>query len=300
MLAGALALRAHSSPPQTTPVAAVVDFTRDIQPILEKNCYECHGPRKARGRLRLHAGAFIRRGGVSGPVIEAGRGDQSLLIQRVLGQGADDQMPLDRDPLPPAAIALLKAWIDQGAPLPATDSTSIDVAENVEEHWAYLKPVRPELPAVTNRTWARNPIDRFVLAQLEHEHLLPSVEADKATILRRVTLDLTGLPPTRAELEAFLADRHPMPTNGSSTGCWRRRTMASAGRARGWIWRATPTPTATRRTTGGRSGNTATGSSTRSTATCRSTGSRSSRSPATCCRTPRPTRRSPAASIATP
>ncbi len=171
LLSGALlfagALRAQAPPPQATAVPAAVDFTRDIAPIFEKHCYECHGPRKARGRLRLHAGGFIRRGGVSGSVIEAGHGDQSLLLQRVMGLVGDDQMPLDRDPLPPATIALLKAWIDQGATLPATDSTAANAEADVEEHWAYIKPKRPDLPSVTNLAWARNPIDRFVLAQLE-------------------------------------------------------------------------------------------------------------------------------------
>jgi len=211
---GMVGLRAHSgirtqSPPAQAPaIPAVIDFARDIEPILEKNCYECHGPRKARGRLRLHSGPFIRRGGVSGPVIDPGHGDKSLLMQRVLGLAGEDQMPLDRDPLPDATIALLKAWIDQGAPLPATDSAAAG-AETVEEHWAYIKPARPDPPSVTNRTWPRNPIDLFVLDRLEREGLAASVEADKPTILRRVTLDLIGLPPTRAELEAFLADSSP-------------------------------------------------------------------------------------------
>ena len=198
-------LRAQSPRPDTT-TPQVIDYARDIKPIFEKNCYECHGPTKARGRLRLHAGAFILKGGASGPVVEAGHSDQSLLIHRVLGLDGDDQMPLDRDPLPDTAVALLKAWIDQGAQFPPADSAQAGAVETVQEHWAYVKPKRPELPSVKNLAWARNAIDRFVLAELEHQNLKPSAAAGKPALLRRVTLDLTGLPPTPAELEAFLAD----------------------------------------------------------------------------------------------
>jgi mono/diheme cytochrome c family protein len=198
-------LRAQSPRPNTT-TPQVIDYARDIKPIFEKNCYECHGPTKARGRLRLHAGAFILKGGASGPVVEAGHSDQSLLIHRVLGLDGDDQMPLDRDPLPDTAVALLKAWIDQGAQFPPADSAQAGAVETVQEHWAYVKPKRPELPSVKNLAWARNAIDRFVLAELEHQNLKPSAAAGKPALLRRVTLDLTGLPPTPAELEAFLAD----------------------------------------------------------------------------------------------
>ena len=121
-LGGALALRAQApaapaGPPQK------VDFLSDIRPILEKHCFECHGPSKARGQLRLHTGALLRKGGASGAPIEPGHAEQSLLYRRVMGLDADDQMPLDRDPLPAETLALVKAWIDQGAQLPAADPT---------------------------------------------------------------------------------------------------------------------------------------------------------------------------------
>jgi Protein of unknown function (DUF1553)/Protein of unknown function (DUF1549)/Planctomycete cytochrome C len=206
ILAGTFAVRAQS-PAQPAP-SQTVDFVRDIQPVLEKNCYECHGRTRARGRLRLHTREFILKGGSSGPIIEPGHSDQSALIDRVTGASGEDQMPLDRDPLPAATIALLKAWIDQGARLPPADPTQTTEAA-VQDHWAYVKPTRPALPAVTTANWARNPIDRFVLARLEHEKLTPSAEANKATLLRRVTLDLTGLPPTPAEVDAFIADSSP-------------------------------------------------------------------------------------------
>jgi Protein of unknown function (DUF1553)/Protein of unknown function (DUF1549)/Planctomycete cytochrome C len=206
ILAGTLAVRAQS--PAQPAASQNVDFVRDIQPILEKNCYECHGRTRARGRLRLHTREFILKGGASGSIIEPGHSAKSVLIDRVTGASGEDQMPLDRDPLPDATIALLKAWIDQGAKLPPADPTQTTESA-VQDHWAYVKPTRPPLPAVTNTTWPHNPIDRFVLARLEHEKLSPSAEATKAMLLRRVTLDLTGLPPTPTELDAFLADTSP-------------------------------------------------------------------------------------------
>jgi hypothetical protein len=178
-----------------------VDYERDIQPIFEQHCAECHGRTKSRARLRLHDPAFIRRGGQSGPAIAPGDSHGSLMIRRILDVSEDDRMPLDADPLPEATVAFLRAWIDQGAPMPGAMA-----AAPVEEHWAYVKPSRPELPAVANAAWARNEIDRFVLARLEQEKLAPSAEAAKSTLLRRVTLDLTGLPPTPEELDAYIGD----------------------------------------------------------------------------------------------
>ena len=145
-------------------------------------------------------------------------------MRRVLGLDGEDQMPLDADPLPAATIAQLRAWIDQGAIMPSTPAPGADAtADNRPassagsrpaatpdaEHWAYVKPGRPGLPAVVQTAWPRNDIDRFVLARLEREGLSPSPEASKATLLRRVTLDLTGLPPSSADLDTFLADTAP-------------------------------------------------------------------------------------------
>ncbi len=195
-----------------------IDFARDIQPIFKQYCAECHGPTKARGRLRLHTPELILRG-------------RPLRDRRHAGQErrqpADPPRPRPRRRGSDAARRrsaaggddrALRAWIDQGAPMPAPatrlapargESASGETAD--PEHWAYVKPSRPELPAVasTRPAWARNAIDRFVLARLEREQLTPSPEAPKATLLRRVTLDLTGLPPTPAELDAFLADTAP-------------------------------------------------------------------------------------------
>jgi len=197
-----------------------IDFSSEIQPVFKQYCAECHGPSKARGRLRLHAPDLILKGGLSGPPITPGKSEESLLIRRVLGLDGEDQMPLDGDPLPEATIARLRAWIDQGALMPGTASAGSVTGDRPStgsgqryipdpEHWAYVKPKRPQVPMVARTEWARNGIDQFVLARLEREHLAPSPEASKAMLLRRVTLDLTGLPPSPAELDAFLADTAP-------------------------------------------------------------------------------------------
>jgi len=226
-LASAVWLTAQQAVPATAQPSAPIDFTREIQPIFKQYCAECHGPSKARGRLRLHTPEAIQRGGLSGPPLTPGRSDVSLLMRRVMGLDGEDQMPLDNDPLPEEAMARLRAWIDQGAPMPAAATSSGPVAaagsaplsgasasgETADlEHWSYVKLSRPAPPAVARASsspWPRNDIDHFVLARLEREHLRPSPEAAKATLLRRVTLDLTGLPPSPADLDAFLADPAP-------------------------------------------------------------------------------------------
>jgi mono/diheme cytochrome c family protein len=186
-----------------------VDFARDIQPVFQKHCIECHGPKKARARLRLHDPAFISKGGLDGPVVVPGKSDESLLISRVMGLNGDDQMPLDAEPLPDSTVALLRAWIDQGAVMPAASAAAAPADPVANDHWAYVRPVRTEPPAVRQKTWPRNPIDRFVLARLEREGLPPSPEASKTALLRRLSLDLIGLPPTPQEVDAFIADRSP-------------------------------------------------------------------------------------------
>ena len=129
--------------------AAAVDFARDVQPLLERHCYECHGTKKARGRLRLHSPDYIAKGGQSGPVVVAGDTEQSLLMRRVLGLDGEDRMPLDADPLSDAELATLRGWIAAGAAMPAAPAQTTAAAADVVEHWAYVKPVRPPLPAVS-------------------------------------------------------------------------------------------------------------------------------------------------------
>jgi uncharacterized membrane protein len=188
------------------PADGKIDFIRDVQPVFAQSCYECHGPSKRRGALRLDNKPMTFEGGNSGPAIVIGDSKQSNLIKRVLGEGHEKRMPIGKPPLPDEQIRILKAWIDQGAKWP--DHASNEGGEE-ETHWAYVKPVRPALPQVKNAAWPRNGIDHFVLGKLEAEGLAPSAEADRPTLIRRASLDLIGLPPTPEEVDAFVADQSP-------------------------------------------------------------------------------------------
>jgi hypothetical protein len=196
------------APTQAPQAAASVDFARDIRPILEASCFECHGAKKARGRLRLDLKAAALKGGNTGPALIAHDSDGSLMVRRVLGLDGEDRMPLDEDPLPETQIAMLRTWIDQGAVWPDDGSTTTSRVQDAG-HWAYRAPVRPPVPRVSRTDWARTPIDAFILARLEKEGLQPSPEASRTALLRRVSLDLIGLPPTLAEIDAFVADTRP-------------------------------------------------------------------------------------------
>ena len=179
--------------------ASPVDFARDIQPLLASRCYDCHGPEQAKGGLRLTSLRAALKGGESGePVLIAGQGAKSLLLHRVVTTDDEDVMPQKGERLTAAEVALLQRWIDEGAPWPVN-----------LRHWAYVKPVRAALPAVAASLQPLNPIDHFVFARLAAEGLAPSPATDKARWLRRVSLDLVGLPPTPAELADFAADATP-------------------------------------------------------------------------------------------
>ncbi|MCG3163412.1 MAG: hypothetical protein JMDDDDMK_04818 [Acidobacteria bacterium] len=189
-----------------------VDFKRQVEPIFARSCYQCHGAKKAMGQLRLDDRALALKGGITGAVIVPGDSKQSLLMKRILGEGNEARMPMGGDPLKPTEIALIRRWIDQGANWGEGERESgrTGAAESgLPKHWAYIKPVRPALPKVKNQSWVRNPIDAFILARLEKEGLTPSPEADRATLLRRVYLDVTGLPPSVKETDEFLADTSP-------------------------------------------------------------------------------------------
>jgi hypothetical protein len=171
-----------------------VDFDREVRPILSDNCFACHGPdenqRKAKLRFDTKEGAFAKTG-----VITPGDSSKSRLYQRVSSKDPDMVMPpaSSGHKLTEKQIETIKRWIDEGA--------------RWDEHWAFIPPKRAEIPRVANAAWVRNPIDSFILARLEKEGLKPQPEADKTTLLRRVYLDLTGLPPTPADADAFLADK---------------------------------------------------------------------------------------------
>jgi mono/diheme cytochrome c family protein len=173
---------------------ARVDFQREIRPILSENCFQCHGPDSVARQAGLR---LDRREAVLGKVIAPGNSAASLVYQRISDPDPGSRMPLaeSRRSLTPAQIALIKRWIDQGAPW--------------REQWAFQAPVKPNPPVVTNAAWVKNPIDRFILAALEAKGLAPAPAADARTLIRRVALSATGLPPKPSEVEAFLADTAP-------------------------------------------------------------------------------------------
>lgn len=173
-----------------------VEFNRDVRPILSDRCFQCHGPdekqRKTELRLDTEAGAFADHDGTR--AIVPRDLSQSELFQRITSTDDNERMPPPKfaRQLSPAEIDILKRWIEQGA--------------TWQKHWSLIPPQRPELPAVKTPAWCQTPLDHFVLARLEQLGLQPSPAADKATLIRRITLDLTGLPPSVAEVDAFLAD----------------------------------------------------------------------------------------------
>jgi mono/diheme cytochrome c family protein len=182
-----------------------VDYARDVKPILQRSCYGCHSGARPQAQLRLDVKSAALQGGLSGPVLTAGNAETSRLIHRVEGRGGEQRMPLKGAPLSSEEIAILRRWIDSGLPWPA----QAEPAALIEKHWSYRKPVRPATPPVKGTALVRNPIDAFVLAKLEKEGLSFSPEASKETLIRRLSLDLTGIPPTPAEIDAFLNDNRP-------------------------------------------------------------------------------------------
>jgi hypothetical protein len=197
MLSSILTIVTAAEKPAGT-IPSRVDFNRDIRSILSDHCYACHGPdekaRKAGLRFDLKESAF--QPAKSGAVAVVPRDlSKSEIIRRVTTHDEDEQMPPPKKntkPLSPKQIDLLKQWVSEGA--------------DWQQHWAYIKPLRPEPPEVKNKKWPRHDLDRFVLSRLEKEGLEPSTEAPKEKLIRRAALDLTGLPPTVEEIDGFLAD----------------------------------------------------------------------------------------------
>lgn len=188
----------------------LIDFKRDIEPIFAASCYQCHGAKKAAGQLRMDVKSAAMKGGLSGAIILPGNSKASILLKRILGEGGEARMPMGADPLTAEQIELIRKWIDQGAVWPDADQSQIsNLKSTPPQHWAYVKPVRASIPQVKNSGWVRTPVDAFVLARLEKEGLTPSPEASKETLLRRVYLDLIGLPPSVKEMDEFLADKSP-------------------------------------------------------------------------------------------
>ncbi|MGY8771270.1 MAG: PSD1 and planctomycete cytochrome C domain-containing protein [Pirellulales bacterium] len=169
---------------------AKIDFGKDIRPLLSENCFHCHGPDEAtrEADLRLDTAESTLS------VIQPGNAQESELILRLFTEDVDERMPPEDSEkhLNDEQRELIKQWVAQGA--------------DYQQHWAFVPPAKPKLPKVSNKAWIRNPIDHLVLSQLEQKRMTPSAEADRTTLIRRATLDLTGLPPTGAEIQQFLAD----------------------------------------------------------------------------------------------
>ena len=199
--APAVLLAAPSPPSRKAPVASAaktaIEFDRDVRPILSENCFKCHGfdEKSRQGGLRLDTpeGSFAALAG-GRRAIAPGHPDTSELVKRIrLTRGPKMPPESSGKVLKPAQIEILTRWVQQGA--------------RYAPHWAFVPPKRPAFPPVQDARWVRNPIDRFVLARLEREKLKPSPEADRSTLIRRLSLDLRGLPPTLAEVNRFLGDR---------------------------------------------------------------------------------------------
>ncbi|HEX8910875.1 MAG TPA: DUF1553 domain-containing protein, partial [Humisphaera sp.] len=170
-------------------------------------CYECHGPQKQKADLRLDAKAAALKGGEGGPAIVPGKSADSPLAKRIASHDPDAVMPPKGDRLTPEQVALIRAWIDQGAKWPDEASAKVDP----RYHWSFKPIAKPPVPPLAgdDAKWARTPVDAFVLAKLREKGLSPSPEADRRTLIRRVTYDLTGLPPSPEEVDAFVADPAP-------------------------------------------------------------------------------------------
>lgn len=214
------AVAARQAPPvQTTPATAFTldQFETRIRPLLAANCYACHAE-AAMGGLRIDSREALMKGSETGPVIDTAAPESSTFLKVLQHATGYPAMPKGRAKLPPADIDVLTAWVRAGAPWPAAATSAAatpavshekPVTAEHRAYWAIRPLATPPPPDVRQTAWPKTTIDRFVLARLEREGLAPVAAADKRTLLRRVTLDLTGLPPTPEEMEAFLADATP-------------------------------------------------------------------------------------------
>jgi mono/diheme cytochrome c family protein len=199
----ALLLVGLALPAQTADSAPSVDYERDIAPIFAERCYSCHGPERQRSSLRLDSVAGILRGGDLESLGSPGASTDSSLFQRVSSEDLEFRMPPKDEALTPEQVEKIRLWIDQGMLLP-------EAAEQEEsDHWAFQPITRPVQPNVRDTTWPRNSIDHFVLARLDAEGVTPSPEADRVTLIRRLYMDLIGLPPSPEEVDAFVTETDP-------------------------------------------------------------------------------------------
>ena len=189
------------------PTQKHIDFVRDVQPVLSSRCYSCHGPDKQENELRWDTKSSAHKGGTSGKAIVPDKSEQSRMIHLVAGLKTNLVMPKKGERLSSDEVGILRAWIDQGANWP--EEVAQPKTKDKADWWSFKPAVRPILPKVKIKKWARNEIDLFVLAKLEEQKLSPSPEADRRTLIRRLSFDLIGLPPTPEEVQQFERDENP-------------------------------------------------------------------------------------------
>ena len=185
-----------------------VDYLTQIKPLLLEHCGDCHGTDLQESGYRVDRGGLLIRGGDHGTSIIAGKPAESMLIHVLQGTAKVPRMPLDLDPLSGEQIDLITKWIAQGAAFPESENSPIH-QQRASDHWSFQPLTRPEPPNPKNKRWTRNAIDLFIMDRLETEGLMPSVEANRNTLIRRLYLDLLGIPPTISEVERFLSDSNP-------------------------------------------------------------------------------------------
>ncbi|MGE3314150.1 MAG: PSD1 and planctomycete cytochrome C domain-containing protein [Planctomycetaceae bacterium] len=185
---------------------APVDYVQDIKPLLLEHCASCHGADEQQSGLRVDFSSVLFTGGDRGPAVIKGKSEESPLYQALLGKNDISRMPAESPPLSDAQIQLVKRWIDEGANAPAEKPAD---GPKRSDHWAFQPVRRPAAPQVAASAVVHNAIDRFIVARLEKEGLTPSAEADRTTLIRRLSLDLRGLPPSIEEVDAFVADTNP-------------------------------------------------------------------------------------------
>ena len=200
-----LALCAGGLAAEVAPTAEqLAFFEKHVRPVLAESCCKCHGPEKQKQGLRLDSRAALLKGSDDGPILTAENPEASPLV-RALRREGDNPMP-PKEKLPPGQAELLVQWAKMGAPYPETMKVAKDKLPTPAKHWAFQPVRKPAEPPVKGAAWVQSPLDRFVLAKLEAKGMVPSQPADRRTLLRRATFDLTGLPPTAAEIEAFEKD----------------------------------------------------------------------------------------------
>jgi hypothetical protein len=235
-------LIAPGDPPVESPPTAeqVRFFESSIRPLLVEHCQKCHGPSKQFNGLRVDSREALVRGGDLGAAIVPGQPEASLLIRAVRHTDDDLKMPPESK-LTEQQVGALVKWVKMGAPFPAGAAAIAEGRPNRDpNHWAFQPAGLPELPEISDKQWPQTAIDHFILAKLEAEKIGPAAAADRRTLIRRVTFDLHGLPPTPADIDTFLLDGSPDAS--------RHPPMASGGAGTGSMWLAMPTRTGSTKT----------------------------------------------------